>query len=213
MQERFRVVSCRPNLRTTILKSYINKSVWNEPWMTLGTLCLCLTCLWLVIHALNYFILTCHRPSVLPTFTTPRNRNTTQITLKHIHLRIQTTAWNSAHERLTSRLARKRYDAVRKGMCLFYNLGSGAGVVGMVLVICILGWTLGGLAVRLVRRFAVREDGVNGIVKRALEDTHVVQTVRTTSFIKPIVSFRRFSSFFLSFFLSFSLTDYHRSQV
>ena len=65
----------------------------------------------------------------------------------------------------------------------FYDLGAGVGVVGMGVGVGVLLWTSWELMVGLIGR---GEGGVE-VVKRAVEATRIVQTVRT-SVLQPIVS-------------------------
>jgi S2P endopeptidase len=148
--------------------------------MSLGTLALSLTILWLAIHALDRLVRTHHRKhaSILPSTSARNNINTTHVTLHHIHLRIQTTTLNSTHERLSSAFSTKRFERLRNLLCWFYDLGSGVGVVGMVVGVSVLVWTVGELVGVSVGRKMGRR-----VVKRALDAAQP-----RTSLLNPIVS-------------------------
>ncbi|KIM76861.1 hypothetical protein PILCRDRAFT_825840 [Piloderma croceum F 1598] len=151
--------------------------------MTVGTLCLSLSLLWLVIHAVhNARTHKAHVP-LLPT-TSPhlRANSQTHITLKHLHIHIQTTAWNPAHERLAALLASKHYGRVKKVLIAFYDLGAGMGVVGMGVGVGVLLWTFWELVVGLIGSGEVGRE----VVKRTMEATRVVQTGRA-SLLQPII--------------------------
>ena len=154
--------------------------------MSFGTLCLSLTIFWLAIHALS--TLFPNHTTLLPT-TAPRLRaSSTHITVKHLHLRIQTTTWNSVHDQLATRLASKPFRRARKALNCFYDIGSVVGVLGMVVGVGVLIWTLGELGVGVIGKLSAQEGQVGGIVKRALESSRIIQTERTTSLLNPIVS-------------------------
>ena len=126
----------------------------------LTTFLLLLLGLWSSIHIIYRFYASTNRPShgILPTYSTSSNTNqrrkstTTTVTLKGPYLRVESTALNPIHETLTvwlsqnSRAARARRTVLR----VAFDLGIAVSLLGMVIALTLLAWTLVQLARRLV---------------------------------------------------------------
>jgi S2P endopeptidase len=143
--------------------------------MTIGTLCLSLSLLWLLIHAIHNA-----RNNHIPLLPTTSPSSQSHITLKLLHIHFQTTACNAAHDHFATLLASKPYGRVKKILIAFYNLGAGLGVIGMGVGVGVLLWSFSELVIGLVGR----GQGSVEVVKRAVETT----TVGRTSLLQPIVS-------------------------
>jgi S2P endopeptidase len=95
---------------------------------------LCL--LWAVIHALTYLLRLSRSRSLLPV-AFPRSRyssivwrsSSTKLTLKKLHLRLETTAWNLKHDSLANLLVKRKSWA--RCLTYFYNVGTVLAVLGM----------------------------------------------------------------------------------
>ncbi|KAI0712062.1 hypothetical protein C8Q76DRAFT_768815 [Earliella scabrosa] len=109
-----------------------------------------LSSFWLALYALRHHRRQKHRGLSLPAPTSVstsspelfRTRET-RVTLRNLHLNIQSTAWNASHQYLAARL--KRRDRWRAVLLLAYDIGSVLGVLGMLGSVLLLAWT----AVRL----------------------------------------------------------------
>ncbi|CCM06296.1 uncharacterized protein FIBRA_08547 [Fibroporia radiculosa] len=105
---------------------------------------LALAAFWLAVHVLSRLLAV--RPSALPTTHTRthrRLRGSTQWSLRALHLRVQSTAFNGAHDALTAALARLRVTHVRMHdvLRMFYNVGSVVAIAGMAGALVLMAWT------------------------------------------------------------------------
>lgn len=174
--------------------------------MSLKALGLSISFIWFAIYAVYGCLLRrTHDASLLPTpsSTGPRRRDSfttssVQIGLKKMHLRVQTTAWNKAHDRLASRLANKHSNKSKTFLKQFYNGGCFLGLAGMIIALGLLPWTAGNLSTSLIetsrQTWGRHEmaDSVARSMKRTLEDTQVSQdgpSGGAIAMIKPIVSY------------------------
>lgn len=120
-----------------------------------------------------------------------------QITLKKLHLRVQTTAWNRTHDQLASRLANKHSVKRKALLTRIYDGGCVLGLAGMIVALCLLLWTAGNLCVSLIEtsgQLSGRHeitDSVSRSLKRALDDTQSSlsgPSKNAQAMLKPIVS-------------------------
>ena len=103
--------------------------------------------LWAALYAFRHYRRrrTSH-PTFLPgptsstKFLSPEifRTRTTRVTLSNLHLGVQSTACNDAHQSLAARLKRSRW---RRPLGLAYDAGSLSGVLGMLGSILLLLWT------------------------------------------------------------------------
>lgn len=151
---------------------------------------------WALIHGFYYFIKSPRSQSLLPTvsgISTRRrqglwNASSTQVVLKNVHLRVQTTVWNAKHDVLTGMLRRRR--RIGWFLKLFYDVGCLLGVLGMLVGLGVLVWTSGQAAYVLAHKVLDGPDQPPSIVKRAIVSNVREPILRQEyqSFIKPLVS-------------------------
>lgn len=176
--------------------------------MSLATLGISLALIWLTIYALNNYFLRrsqTRHSSLLPTPTStgPRIRNalnvsSVQVTLTNLHLRVQTTIWNTYHGKLASHLGSKQSTRINAFLVRFYYTGSALGLLGMICAIGLLIWTSRDMAKSLFENYfhnsehnQVPKSALRS-VKRTLDEIQNLQNVSTgkqKSILKPIVSF------------------------
>lgn len=173
--------------------------------MSLWTLGLSLTSIWLAIHTLNELLLSRSRSlSLLPTPTSVASRaSSTQVLVKKLHLRIQTTRWNILHDKLAARLASRRSLRLKTILAAFYDVGSVLGLLGMISAIGLLLWTTAQVAFslqgNLAEYFGSQASSSEALwpIKRTLQMIEPLQkqlSSRPDSFLKPIVSCNREST-------------------
>ncbi|TFK37045.1 peptidase family M50-domain-containing protein [Crucibulum laeve] len=149
--------------------------------MSLTDLLFLLALVWSVIYAIKY-ALNNHSSSLLPSYTRANAGlarrsgvfSDTTVTVHSLYLRVQTTAWNAYHDTLANKLSRRGrvLAAVLRG---FYDIGTVAGMLGMLLSLGFLAWTCAGYALLLARK-VIAPPGmgmpleVGGFVKRGLEE-------------------------------------------
>jgi hypothetical protein len=166
--------------------------------MSLASPVLILILIWTVIHGVHYFLKPFRSQSLLPSTSTSRRRrdfwntSSTQIILKNVHLRAQTTAWNLRHDEFSTTLRKER--KLSWALRWFYDLGCVLAVIGMLVGLGLLFWTCGQTAYALTRK--VLEDTVpatqgEGLIGRAITSQVRKPNLRHEyeSFIKPLVSF------------------------
>lgn len=99
---------------------------------------------WVLIH-LFVRSLANDDASILPTTTRGRSgfprSSKTDVTVKYVHLKIETTRWNRLHDWASQRLASKRHAKQRAGLKLFYDAGVVVGGLGMLAAIGLVSWT------------------------------------------------------------------------
>ncbi|KAJ3573613.1 hypothetical protein NP233_g2329 [Leucocoprinus birnbaumii] len=147
--------------------------------MPLSSFLYSLSLFWLIIHIIHRLSTHHKQGPILPSSISVANRSQIQwnITVQFLHARIETTRWNNAHDRLLSRLKRRRGERV--WLERMYDMGLGVGVVGMVVALVLLVWTtwslMKSLAIRSVEGGAgsvgrlLRRD-MDGTVRRSYED-------------------------------------------
>lgn len=127
--------------------------------------------LWLVIHVAHNLVHRRQNTSVLPIQHNIRRSKAT-VTLKSLHLKVQTTSFNRLHDVLTTRLQKNGYGTILES---FYDLGTFICAFGMTVAIGLLVWTFIGLIQDL------RHSNVPHLfTKRDLSDEEHI-------FVKPIV--------------------------
>ncbi|KAK7052386.1 histone acetyltransferase [Favolaschia claudopus] len=109
-----------------------------------------LVLLWAIIHIANYLIHRQKAEALLPisrgSHSLARRRDnlwdsrTTQIILKNLHLRVQTSAWNAKHDVLTKTVSARAGSRLRTALTYFYNAGCLMGVLGTMLALGLLTW-------------------------------------------------------------------------
>ncbi|KAL6303711.1 hypothetical protein BKA93DRAFT_734418 [Sparassis latifolia] len=115
----------------------------------LQALFLSLCVFWAVVHLLYRIVSRAVRPrSILPTTSgAPRHvgdffkQSLTQVSLWKLHLRIQTTAFNSLHDGIISSFNQARGSVTRGALVALYDFGAVSGVVGLLGSMLLLLWT------------------------------------------------------------------------
>ncbi|GJE92322.1 hypothetical protein PsYK624_084760 [Phanerochaete sordida] len=93
---------------------------------------------WLAVHAVHHVWARRHAArSVLPTLAALR-RKRLDVTLRHAYLHLETARFNDLHDRVALRFARGRRALWQRAAHTFYNVGSAAGVLGMLVAIGLL---------------------------------------------------------------------------
>lgn len=166
--------------------------------MSLASVVLVLTLVWVVIYALNYCLKSSRNYSLLPSTTTNCHthrsiwtQSTTTVVLKGLHFRIQTTAWNLTHDILCASLGSSQKARLRRVLKQFYDLGSVVCLMGMLVALGFLVTTGGTSAVSLARKlwvsppdpFAARDV----LTKRSVDPFTSTEAQSSDTFIKPIV--------------------------
>ncbi|KAF8154677.1 hypothetical protein B0H34DRAFT_783787 [Crassisporium funariophilum] len=117
--------------------------------MSLGSATVLLASIWCIIHLLNYAVnrkglsvlpTNQRNPGSIPHRYSIRNSHTTQVSLKALHLRISTTAWNGYHDVLAAHLARRGKYKLNWFFRWGYNLGTVVGILGMLTGLAVLFW-------------------------------------------------------------------------
>jgi hypothetical protein len=115
---------------------------------------------WLFVHLFHRAALRWHRQnySIISPVTRAKSYERlayfagVTVTVKPLHVEVSSTNLNDMHDALSSRLnqVNRRESELRKGMMLFYNLGSAFGALGLLLVLGVLAWTGGQLLTTLI---------------------------------------------------------------
>ncbi|KAF8066825.1 hypothetical protein FPV67DRAFT_1496653 [Lyophyllum atratum] len=166
--------------------------------MSLVSPLLVLTLIWAAIYAVHHLLRPSNIHSLLPSSTSSRysrrsvwNDSTTQVVLKGLHLRIQTTAWNLSHDLLATSLKRK--PRLRKALKRGYDLGSVMSFLGMLGAFGFLVVASGMSAVSLARKIWTLNalpaslEGLGNLAKRDLDTLDGGESLRDESWIKPII--------------------------
>jgi hypothetical protein len=107
---------------------------------------------------------------------------------RHLHLRMQTQAFNAYHDTLSLRLASRKYLRTRKCLLSLYDAGSILGVFGMLTAVAVLVWTTGSLSSSTLLRLTTPQTPTR-LLKRAAEASSRLQTYSSvTHAVNPIVS-------------------------
>jgi hypothetical protein len=171
--------------------------------MSLKFFCLALSLTWMVIYMLDHFLRRGHPRAILP-ISFPRGHrattghtSSTKVSLRKLHLRIETTRWNHQQDALANWLARNRPWA--RGLAVFYNVGAVLGVLGLIASLVLLFWastrTAAPLLSSLLSNVALRDTvqasripmrrSLPGPVARTSQGDAVYTDARP---LKPIVS-------------------------
>ncbi|KAF9465401.1 hypothetical protein BDZ94DRAFT_1320225 [Collybia nuda] len=151
--------------------------------------------LWVLIHGIYHSLKPSRSHSLLPFVFTPDHRrrrrfwnlSSTQVILKGIHLRVQTTAWNARHDTFTTSLRREW--KVTRALKLLYDVGCLLGVLGMLAGLGALLWTCGQTLYILAQKIMANSTQSPDFVKRAVMSQAHEQSLpqEYKSFIKPII--------------------------
>ncbi|KAJ8594748.1 hypothetical protein M405DRAFT_784284 [Rhizopogon salebrosus TDB-379] len=106
---------------------------------------------------------------------------------RHLHLRMQTQAFNAYHDTLSLRLASRKYLRTRKCLLSLYDAGSILGVFGMLTAVAVLVWTTGSLSSSTLLRLTTPQTPTR-LLKRAAEASSRLQTYSSvTHAVNPII--------------------------
>jgi S2P endopeptidase len=151
------------------------------------TLTLTLSLMWAAIHSLDYLFRHSRSRLLLPTpFLRIRYPflHSTKVILKRLHLRVETTAWNSRHHDLASLLVKKR--TLARVLRLFYDMGSVFGIMGTIGSLCIILWTCKEMSAPFLGMLSLYK---TSHMKRSIASS---STDTGSSFLEPIVRPRLF---------------------
>lgn len=160
---------------------------------------LVLTVFWAAIHAIYYLFKPSRAQSILPSNARFSRRNiwnssSTQVILRNLHLRVQTTAWNLPHDLFASSLKRSHGLFLAQSLRRVYDLGSVLGVLGMLAAVGLLSLTTGMTALSLIHKIAApnspipSSDALEDLTRRGFEPLDTQDFLREEPWIKPIVS-------------------------
>jgi S2P endopeptidase len=143
---------------------------------------------WLVIHTIKY---SCRRPKFLLPFSLNRRPNT-EVTVKHLNIRLKTEAFNVFHDELSTRLSPDKSWILRQILLRLYDLGSFVGVIGMLLGFCLLFLTVASLSSELLHTGQDGYHSASTVAKRGLNPiggtTPPIAPASDALRINPIVS-------------------------
>ncbi|KAI5117126.1 hypothetical protein M0805_007973 [Coniferiporia weirii] len=108
-----------------------------------------------------------------------------KVTVKNVHLKVQTSALNARHEALVDFFDRQANFVYRNALRIFYNLGSVFGVLGMLLGIAVLACT----CFQLLESTFFTDDDTSGhtIAKRSDLNPDSAVTVQSSYALNPII--------------------------
>lgn len=87
------------------------------------------------------------------------------ITIRFLRVRVETSRWNTAHDKLLTRFKRGSASWTRTWLERFYTLGFVSGVVGMIVVLGFLLWTTW----TLVRPFSILKIGTPKVAGKLMK--------------------------------------------
>lgn len=112
---------------------------------------------WIILHALRYVLARRNlkaNTGILPVSRSSRNDErlwlNTKVVLKQAYLRIESTGYNDAHDRLIALLAKQAHARTRRALFILYDLGRLSGLIGILLVISLLLWSITSSAVNVL---------------------------------------------------------------
>ncbi|KZT21975.1 hypothetical protein NEOLEDRAFT_719794 [Neolentinus lepideus HHB14362 ss-1] len=112
----------------------------------LGTVCL----LWLVIHGIHKIILRSRASFLLPLPSSSRRPDflrsplsSISVTLQSVYLKVESTALNSAQERLSVWLINDHNAALKHAVLRFYGVGTLLGVLGFLMALALVTFATG----------------------------------------------------------------------
>ncbi|KAG6897587.1 hypothetical protein C0992_013263 [Termitomyces sp. T32_za158] len=166
--------------------------------MSLASVLLVLTLVWATIYTLSYCLKPSKNHSLLPSANTARHtrrsiwtESTTTVVLKGLHFRIQTTAWNLAHDCLSTSLGTGQKARLRRVLKQFYDLGSVVCLMGMLVALGFLVTSGSTSAVSLARKLVVPasdpSEARNALAKRSIDLPSSTEAQNSDTFIKPII--------------------------
>lgn len=118
-----------------VLSDYVDDE--HRHGMTVVLTVLWVTCFWLVVYCVKY--LSRSSRQLLPFFQ-PR-RQTVEVSVKDLHLRIKTNALNVLHDELCDSLSSDECRRLKRALLRLYDLGSLVGVIGMIGALLLL-WSI-----------------------------------------------------------------------
>ncbi len=156
--------------------------------MSVSNVALALLFFWSLLHVVNRLLQHSSRLIVLP-WSLGRRKLSSRIdvSLRHVHLHIQTTTCNPLHDRFTALLASKQYKQYKTLLSWFYWFGYLAAIVGMVGACAMLSWSCWTLAWNMVQVPNQKTSTLHNHTKRST--THSTAKSQGWSTIQPIVSF------------------------
>jgi len=157
------------------------------PGMSLAAAGLWITFFWLVIYAVKYSF---GRPKSLLPFSQTR-RPITDITVKHLNVRLKTEAFNDFHDELSTWLSSDKSPILRQVLLRLYDLGSFVGVIGMLLGFYLLLLTVASFASELLHTGQEGHYSAGTVTKRGLDQVGATSPIAPASDavrINPIVS-------------------------
>lgn len=142
---------------------------------------------WSLLHVFNRLLRRRNQRAVLPSNLSKRKLGSSiDISLRYVHLHIQTTSCNALHDRFATLLASKRYTRYKMALSWFYRVGCLAAVAGMMGACVILLWTCGTLAWNIVKAPNQKPLTLHSHEKR--DTMHSARRSQGWSTIEPIVS-------------------------
>ncbi|TFK24087.1 hypothetical protein FA15DRAFT_704849 [Coprinopsis marcescibilis] len=143
---------------------------------------------WIALHALARYL---NRPtnSQDPFHAFPARRlgpfrttwflglssSNTDVTLKHVTLRVSTTAWNEPHDKLAALFLRRSNRRMVGAVKRFYDVGTAVGVLGMGVGLLGLVWITGASYWREFTGYSVSDEQVGPFQRRDLDGLDVRQ--------------------------------------
>ena len=133
---------------------------------------------WLFIHFIHrFYIHTDKSRGILPTSLTNRKRFSTTITLKILHLRVESTAFNFHHDVLSHQFTRSPTARLPTALRAAFDLGIVISLLGMVVALALLSWTFMLLARRLMADLVPPSPDIHTHVKRAYQNDYMPPTL------------------------------------
>ncbi|KAG8221575.1 hypothetical protein J3R82DRAFT_1818 [Butyriboletus roseoflavus] len=96
---------------------------------------------------------------------------TTEVTVKHLNIRLKTDAFNVFHDELSAWLSPNKSRILRQILLRLYDLGSLVGVIGILFGFCLLFLTAASLSSEILRMQRDGYQGASTLTKRGLEHT------------------------------------------
>lgn len=128
---------------------------------------------WLVVHVLHHYW--CTKSPLLPL---TRNRSAFRVRLNKLHLLVESTACNVAHDGLCRFL--RQTLRFRRALELFYDFGSVLAVLGMLVALGLVFWVLGSSSLDLFRepaKYGKRD--LDAVVKPIVSTVLLLENART----------------------------------
>lgn len=156
--------------------------------MSVANIVISVLVFWSLLHVFNRFLRRRNQRAVLPSNLSKRKLGSPiDISLRYVHLHIQTTSCNPLHDRFATLLASKRYKRYKTALSWFYRVGFLAAVAGMIGACVILLWTCGTLAWNTVK--APNQKTLTPHSHEKRDTMHNTRRSPGWSTIEPIVSY------------------------